>query len=72
MRQPSSQRSSLIDAAGRHIPGPFTVQARKQILEYLLRVQGEFGDRLITDEELDLIYQCWTMDLQNQKGLANG
>lgn len=73
MRQAHRRNGRLsFDAAGRHIPGPFTVQARKQILEYLLRVQGEFGDRLITDEELDLIYQCWTIDLQNEKGLANG
>jgi DNA sulfur modification protein DndC len=50
------------DASGKHIPGPFTIDARKQILDYLLRVQEEYGDRLITDAELDLIYQCWTDD----------
>lgn len=53
-------------------PVRFTVQARKQILEYLLRVQKEFGAPLITDAELDLIYQFWTTDLQQEKGLADG
>lgn len=72
MRQAHRRNGRLtFDASGKHIPGPFTVQARKQILDYLLRVQEEFGDRLITDAELDLIYQCWTTDLQNEKGLAD-
>jgi len=72
MRQAYRRNGRLtFDATGKHIPGPFTVQARKQILDYLLRVQEEFGDRLITDAELDLIYQCWTTDLQNEKGLAD-
>lgn len=72
MRQAYRRNGRLTFAAsGKHIPGPFTVQARKQILEYLLRVQDEFGGRLITDAELDLIYQCWTADLQNEKGLAD-
>lgn len=59
------------DVTGKHIPGPFTILARKQILEYLLRVQDEYGDRLITEAELDLIYQHWTTELQQQKGLSN-
>lgn len=60
------------DESGKHIPGPFTIQARKQILEYLLRVQEEFGDKLISDQELDLIYQHWTTELQQEKGIADG
>lgn len=57
---------------GNHIPGPFTIQARKQILDYLLQVQTEFGAKLISDQELDLIYQHWTNDLQQEKEMANG
>lgn len=73
LRQAHRRNGRLsFDASGKHIPGPFTIQARKQILDYLLRVQDEFGDRLITDAELDLIYQFWTADLQQEKGLANG
>ena len=59
------------DASGKHIPGPFTIQARKQILEYLLRVQAEFGATLITEPELDVIYQFWTADLQIEKGISD-
>jgi len=73
MRQAHRRNGRLsFDASGKHIPGPFTVQARKQILNYLLRVQDEFGDRLISDAEIDLIYQFWTIDLQQEKGLADG
>lgn len=73
MRQARRRNGRLsFDASGKHIPGPFTIQARKQILDYLLRVQDEYGDRLITDTELDLIYQCWTTDLQQEKGLGDG
>lgn len=60
------------DLSGKHIPGPFTIQARKMILERLLNVQAEFGDRLISEEELDLIYQHWTIEFQQEKGLADG
>lgn len=60
------------DGAGKHIPGPFTIQTRKLILERLLEVQKEFGESLISDGELDLIYQHWTTELQQEKGLADG
>lgn len=60
------------DLQGKHIPGPFTIQTRKLILERLLNVQQEFGDPLISATELDLIYQHWTADLQQEKGLADG
>lgn len=60
------------DVQGKHIPGPFTIQTRKLILERLLEVQKEFGDRLVSEVELDLIYQHWTTELQQEKGLADG
>ncbi|KAB2321445.1 DNA phosphorothioation system sulfurtransferase DndC [Betaproteobacteria bacterium SCN1] len=72
MRQAYRRNGRLaFDATGKHIPGPFTVQARKLILDNLLRVQEEFGGQLITEAELDLIYQYWTTDLQNEKGLSD-
>lgn len=36
------------DLSGKHIPGPFTVQTRRLILERLLTVQEEFGETLIS------------------------
>jgi DNA sulfur modification protein DndC len=60
------------DAQGRHIPGPFTIQTRKLVLERLLAVQREFGAPLISEVELDLIYQHWTAELKQEKGLADG
>jgi len=73
MRQAYRRNGRLTFAeSGKHIPGPFTIQARKQILDYLLQVQEQYGDRLITDAELDLIYQHWTSELKQEKGLANG
>lgn len=59
------------DVSGKHIPGPFTIQARQEILERLLKVQADFGAKLITDEELDLIHKYWAMDLQQEETLAN-
>ena len=58
------------DASGKHIPGPFTIQTRKLVLERLLAVQEEFGEKLISDDELDLIYQHWTNELQQEKGIG--
>ncbi|KLU22991.1 sulfurtransferase [Caballeronia mineralivorans PML1(12)] len=60
------------DLTGRHIPGPFTIQARKEILEKLLSTQTEFGSKLISDAELDLIHEIWAKDLQQETGAANG
>lgn len=72
MRQAYRRNGRLtFDASGKHIPGPFTIQARKQILDYLLQVQTEYGDPLITDAELDLIYQQWTLELQQEKRLTD-
>ncbi|AUL45900.1 sulfurtransferase [Bordetella trematum] len=59
------------DVSGKHIPGPFTIQARREILERLLDVQKEFGAPLITNEEVDLIHKLWAEDLQTEERLAN-
>lgn len=59
------------DQSGKHIPGPFTIQARKEILEKLLMAQKEFGEELITQEELDFIHKFWSEDLQQQESLAH-
>jgi len=51
------------DANGRHIPGPFTIQARRMILDRLLQTQDEFGAELISDAEIQSIKAIWTEDL---------
>jgi len=42
--------------------GPFTPQARKQILERLLQTEQDVGRQLITDQEIDYIQRVWTKD----------
>lgn len=54
------------DVTGRHIPGPFTIQARKMIFEKLLEVQKAFGDTLISQAETDLIKAIWADELSQQ------
>jgi len=78
IRRDQTKRSAIrrngrltFDLSGKHIPGPFTVQARQEILARLLEVQAEFGSQLITDDELDLIHKYWAMDLQQEEMLAN-
>ena len=78
IRNDPSKRSAVrrngrltFDQSGKHIPGPFTVQARKEILERLLITQEEFGGELISQEEIDLIHKIWSDELQNQEGLEN-
>lgn len=48
---------------GTHIPGPFTIQARKLILQKLLEVQEQYGEPLITEAEIQIIRRIWTEDL---------
>lgn len=48
---------------GKHIPGPFTIQARKMILDRLRDTEKEFGDQLISKEEIDIIESTWADEL---------
>lgn len=59
------------DLTGKHIPGPFTIQARKEILQRLHDTESAFGGTLITSEEVELIHRIWAVELQNQESLAN-
>lgn len=47
---------------GRLIPGPFTLEARRQILDRLLTVQDEVGLDLISAEEIGAIRKIWAED----------
>ena len=46
-----------------HVPGPFTVQARKMILDRLLVTQAEYGDTLISADEIDRIQAIWAEEI---------
>jgi DNA sulfur modification protein DndC len=59
------------DLTGKHIPGPFTIQARQEILDRLLEVQRQFGGKLISQGEIDLIHKIWSEELQQEEKLAN-
>lgn len=55
------------DATGKHIPGPFTIQARQMILEKLIQTQEAYGgDPLISKEEIDLIKSIWAQELSKK------
>ncbi len=42
--------------------GPFSIEARKRIMERLLRTQEEVGFSLISDQEVELIKKIWESD----------
>jgi DNA sulfur modification protein DndC len=46
-----------------HVPGPFTIQARKMILDKLLATQAEYGDTLISDDEIERIHAIWAAEI---------
>lgn len=78
IRKDPSMRSAVrrngrltFDITGKHIPGPFTIQARREILAELLRVQEKFGTPLISEEEIDLIHRIWASELQQERTAAN-
>jgi DNA sulfur modification protein DndC len=49
-------------ANGNLVPGPFTYEARREILDRLLELQEEVGQTLISQEEIDLIKRIWSED----------
>lgn len=46
-----------------HVPGPFTIQARKMILDRLLATQEIYGDPLISADEIELIQKIWAEEI---------
>lgn len=47
--------------------GPFTLEARKLILEKLKNAEKKSGLKLIDKEELNKIYELWDLDINNPK-----
>ena len=66
----SVRRNGILtfNPSGKHIPGPFTVNARRTILDRLLETQRAYGTELITAAELDRIKQIWSQDLLTEQG----
>lgn len=64
-RQAERRNGKFTFKGSKHIPGPFTIEARQMMLEKLLAVQAIYGEELISQEEIDLIKQIWTEDLIN-------
>ncbi|PSJ80903.1 DNA phosphorothioation system sulfurtransferase DndC [Neisseria iguanae] len=62
-RQAERRNGTITIKGGKHIPGPFTVEARQMILQKLLDVQTAYGDELISEEEIELIKRIWAEDL---------
>ncbi|MCP2040584.1 DNA sulfur modification protein DndC [Neisseria sp. HSC-16F19] len=62
-RQVTRRNGALTIKDGKHIPGPFTVEARQMILQKLLEVQAVYGSELVSQQEVDLIKQIWAEDL---------
>lgn len=72
MRQALRRNGKLtFGAAGNHVPGPFTIKARKQILQRLLNLQSSVGQKLISEDEIEIIHKQWAKELQIVKGVAN-
>ncbi|TAK72454.1 MAG: DNA phosphorothioation system sulfurtransferase DndC [Betaproteobacteria bacterium] len=46
-----------------HVPGPFTIQARKMILDRLLAAQTEYGEPLISHDEIQQIHAIWAEEI---------
>lgn len=47
---------------GTPVLGPFTLAIRKKILESLIELQNDIGERLIAEAELDVIHDIWRID----------
>jgi DNA sulfur modification protein DndC len=52
----------MIAANGIHVPGPFTLSTRAEILSRLLELQECIGRVLITSAEVDRIRELWIED----------
>jgi DNA sulfur modification protein DndC len=56
-----------VDKNGRHVPGPFTIAARQEILSKLIELQQGFGETLISKDEIARIQKHWADEI-NRSG----
>jgi len=64
MRRHKARRGGIITLMkdGSAVPGPFTLTARREILDRLLTTQEEVGVRLISEHEIAEIKRLWAKD----------
>jgi DNA sulfur modification protein DndC len=67
-RRHKTRRGGIITLMkdGTPVPGPFTLPARREILERLLATEAEVGVPLITDHEVATIKRLWAKDALEQ------
>jgi DNA sulfur modification protein DndC len=67
-RRMKERRNGLVSlmADGTPIPGPFTHEARKEILQRLLELQAEVHLPLISNREIERIKEIWSEDLATE------
>lgn len=58
-RDPANGKRDTRRKNGDEGPGPLNIEARRELLTRLLRLQEECGLRLISDDELFIIQQLW-------------
>jgi DNA sulfur modification protein DndC len=63
LRQGRRRNGKITVINDKLIPGPFTLDARRLILDRLLQAQQAYGDTLITEHEIDTIQRIWVNDL---------
>lgn len=59
-----------ITRGGIFVPGPFTLEARREILDRLLALEQEMGKRLIEPEEIIRVRAIWVEDAKAYAGWA--
>jgi DNA sulfur modification protein DndC len=52
----------LITSNGTFVPGPFTFQTRREILDRLVALQVRLGKQLISEDEIERIREIWADD----------
>lgn len=57
-----------VTSEGTYVPGPFTIQARMEIMDRLLELQSKTNQTLISEEEIDIIRAIWSDDVIQQTG----
>lgn len=55
-----------ITDGGTFVPGPFTLQTRSEIFERLRTLEGDTGQSLISEEEINLIHALWAEEIASQ------
>lgn len=63
-RRMATRRNGTLNfvGEGRLIPGPFTLEARREILDRLIAIQDEVEMQLVSPTEIDAIQRIWAED----------